>query len=251
MKRDSLKGRLRSYIIVGLIEIVTLGVPQLFRLNQLLFFLASVIAAIEIIAAYRNPSRLRVVGFYDNRADVSPFDPTATYVMMEVAVVLGGGLSYLFLHNRWTAIVITVGCVACDTLAYCIGKLLGQKIVYTKPFPEISPGKTWEGTVGGGICTILILVALCAVTGHLAPNVASSFEFTAIFFLAPICILGDLAASFVKRLLDIKDSADCVHNIRLLKGPELIMRGFGGYLDRLDSICLVSIVLSLSIATTI
>lgn len=242
MKRDSFKGRLRSYAIVGLIEIVTLGIPQLFWLNQLLFLLASIIAAIEIIAAYRSPSRLRAINLYD--IDLST-DPTLTYVLMEVVVILGGGIAYVALHSRWTVIVITVGCVACDTLAYCIGKLIGRKFTRTKPFPEISPGKTWEGTIGGVICTMIILAILCAVTGHLTPGVFGGFEFVAIAFLGLVCVLGDLAASFVKRLLGIKDSADCVHDHRWLKWPEYVMRGFGGYLDRLDSICLVSLVLSL------
>lgn len=107
-----------------------------------------------------------------------------------------------------------------DTGAYCSGSLLGKH----KLFPRISPGKSWEGSIGGGI---FVLIA-AAIIGYFANNGDNSHSLnilqwmglglTVVFFGT----WGDLVESLFKRTLGIKDSGN-------------IMPGHGGMLDRFDS----------------
>ena len=101
-----------------------------------------------------------------------------------------------------------------DTGAYCFGSLFGKH----RLFERISPKKSWEGSIGGGIVAI-----------------ASSFVFAYYFpimtwaewaGLALVVVIfgtwGDLTESLLKRQLQIKDSGS-------------ILPGHGGMLDRFDS----------------
>ena len=110
-----------------------------------------------------------------------------------------------------------------DTGAYICGSLLGRH----KLFPRISPGKSWEGSIGGGILVILSawgLSQLCA-TGALGdcPLVLSPLEYMGLGLTVVIFgTWGDLIESLFKRTLGIKDSGN-------------ILPGHGGMLDRFDS----------------
>uniref|UniRef100_A0AB33JC35 Phosphatidate cytidylyltransferase n=1 Tax=Prevotella sp. GTC17260 TaxID=3236796 RepID=A0AB33JC35_9BACT len=107
-----------------------------------------------------------------------------------------------------------------DTGAYCSGSLLGKH----KLFPRISPAKSWEGSVGGGILVLIV----AAVIGYYANqgdtphtlNIAGwmGLGLTVVFFGT----WGDLVESLFKRTLGIKDSGN-------------ILPGHGGMLDRFDS----------------
>lgn len=108
-----------------------------------------------------------------------------------------------------------------DTGAYCSGSLFGKH----KLFPRISPGKTWEGSVGGAI---LVLVA-AGIIGYLDNNTAmASGQLTIPQWLGLGLVVvvfgtwGDLVESLFKRTLGIKDSGN-------------ILPGHGGMLDRFDS----------------
>lgn len=103
-----------------------------------------------------------------------------------------------------------------DTGSYFVGTTLG----FHKIAPKISPGKTWEGVLGGWLfaCVGLVLV-LWELGRH------KSWWFIAIFSLI-VCILsliGDLFESWLKRRADIKDSGT-------------LLPGHGGFLDRFDGI---------------
>jgi phosphatidate cytidylyltransferase len=104
----------------------------------------------------------------------------------------------------------------CDTGAYFTGRLLGRH----KMSPRLSPGKTWEGAVGGvafAVVTALLLSSLGpALSGWAA---AIGFGLT----VGVAGMLGDLAESLVKRDCEQKDASQ-------------IMPGFGGVLDVVDSI---------------
>ena len=105
-----------------------------------------------------------------------------------------------------------------DTGAYCVGSLLGRH----KLFPRVSPGKTWEGSVGGGL---LVLVA-AAVVGWLTGENTASLSIPVWMGLGLVVVvfgtLGDLVESLFKRTLGVKDSGN-------------ILPGHGGMLDRFDS----------------
>ena len=101
-----------------------------------------------------------------------------------------------------------------DTGAYLCGSLVGKH----KLFPRISPGKTWEGSVGGGMICVALSQALAHYSGFFSPAVWAGFALVVVVFGT----LGDLVESLLKRHLGIKDSGK-------------LLPGHGGMLDRFDS----------------
>jgi phosphatidate cytidylyltransferase len=107
---------------------------------------------------------------------------------------------------------------ASDTGAYFSGKALGR----TKLFERISPGKTWEGWIGG---TLLSLAVAYGLSLYL-PNLNLVHWLGVAALVSVFGVLGDLSESMLKRSLGVKDSG------RLLPGH-------GGILDRFDSLLMV------------
>ncbi|WP_311437900.1 phosphatidate cytidylyltransferase [Hallella colorans] len=107
-----------------------------------------------------------------------------------------------------------------DTGAYCAGSLFGKH----KLFPRVSPAKSWEGSVGGGVLVLVV----AAVIGYLANNGADAHTLNIYQWVGlglTVCVFGtwgDLVESLFKRTLGIKDSGN-------------ILPGHGGMLDRFDS----------------
>ena len=107
-----------------------------------------------------------------------------------------------------------------DSGAYCCGSLLGRH----KLFPRVSPGKSWEGSIGG--CVLVLAVA--ALVGWWANNgdMKHQLGMAAWMGLGLVVVvfgtLGDLVESLFKRTLGIKDSGN-------------LLPGHGGMLDRFDS----------------
>lgn len=103
---------------------------------------------------------------------------------------------------------------AADSGAYCVGKHFGR----VKLAPRVSPGKTWEGVLGG-----LALVAALALfrARWQGPDVAVLLPFC--LAVAGISVIGDLTVSMFKRNAGLKDSGT-------------LFPGHGGVLDRIDSI---------------
>jgi phosphatidate cytidylyltransferase len=108
-----------------------------------------------------------------------------------------------------------------DTGAYLCGSLLGKH----KLFPRISPGKSWEGSIGGGILVMAIAILIWYLTELYGVNELSlnAFEWAGLGLTVVIFgTWGDLIESLFKRTLGIKDSGT-------------ILPGHGGMLDRFDS----------------
>lgn len=108
----------------------------------------------------------------------------------------------------------------CDTCAYCVGMLFGKH----KMSPVLSPKKSVEGAVGG----VLGAAALGALYGCIVNDMLEEEWVIPLFALicgvgALISMVGDLAASAIKRNADIKDYG------RLIPGH-------GGVMDRFDSV---------------
>ena len=102
----------------------------------------------------------------------------------------------------------------CDTCAYCVGMLIGKH----KMAPVLSPKKSIEGAVGGVVGAALLGVIYAAAT-H-----GAMFEYAVICGVgALISMVGDLAASAIKRNQGIKDYGK-------------LIPGHGGILDRFDSV---------------
>ena len=108
-----------------------------------------------------------------------------------------------------------------DTGAYLCGSLLGKH----KLFPRISPGKSWEGSIGGGILVIAVAVLVWYLADQYQLNQLglTAVEWAGLGLTVVIFgTWGDLVESLFKRTLGIKDSGN-------------ILPGHGGMLDRFDS----------------
>ncbi|MBM4763934.1 phosphatidate cytidylyltransferase [Bacillus sp. B15-48] len=108
---------------------------------------------------------------------------------------------------------------ATDSGAYFIGRAFGKN----KLWPEISPNKTREGSVGGVICA-LIVAALFGYFADMNTNLMILLVITAV--LSIFGQIGDLVESALKRHYAVKDSGR-------------ILPGHGGILDRFDSLLFV------------
>ena len=106
-----------------------------------------------------------------------------------------------------------------DTGAYCVGSLLGRH----KLFPRISPGKSWEGSIGGGLLVVAVAFAFGWFENDEGMGMMNEWEWAGLGLVVVIFgTWGDLVESLFKRTLGIKDSGS-------------ILPGHGGMLDRFDS----------------
>lgn len=121
--------------------------------------------------------------------------------------------------QRWVVFATYVFIWANDTGAYCVGSLIGKH----KMFPRVSPGKTWEGLVGGFIFSL--------AASALFATYIQEYAVWQWILIALCCsvfgTIGDLMESLMKRTFGIKDSGK-------------FLPGHGGVLDRFDSILLAS-----------
>jgi phosphatidate cytidylyltransferase len=102
-----------------------------------------------------------------------------------------------------------------DTGAYLVGSFIGKNKMYER----ISPGKTWEGTIGG----VLLCIGVSFVVAKLFPQLELKHWMAVSAIVAVFGTLGDLIESMLKRTAGVKDSGS-------------IMPGHGGVLDRFDSL---------------
>jgi len=122
---------------------------------------------------------------------------------------------------------------AADVVAYFAGRALGGKLFRVKLAPSISPGKTWEGALGGFL-GVLLMAALWLQWDQQHPGLAPSLHtllwqrgwwlaLPAWAFLTAMSVVGDLVESLVKRSAGVKDSSG-------------LLPGHGGVLDRVDAL---------------
>ena len=101
-----------------------------------------------------------------------------------------------------------------DTGAYCTGMLFGKH----RLFERISPKKSWEGSIGGGVFSIIAAIVMAHYFPFMSISIWTGLALTVVIFGT----LGDLTESLLKRTIGIKDSGN-------------ILPGHGGMLDRFDS----------------
>jgi phosphatidate cytidylyltransferase len=108
-----------------------------------------------------------------------------------------------------------------DIAAYFSGRAFGKH----KLAPSISPGKTWEGAIGGGVAVVILGTLFLPLLPNIFPSKITIsyvlFSLVLVVFTA-ISIIGDLFESMLKRQAGLKDSSN-------------VLPGHGGVLDRIDS----------------
>jgi phosphatidate cytidylyltransferase len=118
-----------------------------------------------------------------------------------------------------------------DIGAYFSGKAFGKR----KLAPTISPGKSWEGAIGGGIAVLLVASISIVLAQAAAPWLQDTFAYKlqarfgwaltllALLVLVAASVIGDLFESQLKRRAGMKDSSN-------------LLPGHGGVLDRIDAL---------------
>ncbi len=127
----------------------------------------------------------------------------------------GAGLVFALLLVVWGA----------DAGAYFTGRAVGHH----KLAPQLSPGKTWEGLLGG-----LLLAAVAGVLASVWSPVPVQALVPLAVATAAFSVVGDLAESRLKRVANTKDSGH-------------LIPGHGGVLDRIDSLCAAAPVFALGL----
>jgi phosphatidate cytidylyltransferase len=102
-----------------------------------------------------------------------------------------------------------------DTMAYMVGSRVGK----TKMFERMSPKKTWEGTIGGILFTVLVAFIIYHFSGLFTPATWLGLA----IIIGIFGTLGDLVESMLKRSYTMKDTGS-------------LLPGHGGLLDRFDSL---------------
>lgn len=137
-------------------------------------------------------------------------------------LIPGQNGALLFLpRGAWWLLVVLLGVWGFDTGAFFTGHFFGRH----KLAPAISPGKTWEGVIGGMLLSIIASLLLTVQPLGLPWYLAILLG----VLIGIASVLGDLAESLIKRQTHVKDSGQ-------------IMPGHGGMLDRIDSLLFAVIV---------
>lgn len=157
---------------------------------------------------------------------------TPVRLVMGVLTLVPAGVAVLMIYSwaggQWLILALLLIVASADTGAYFTGKAFGKR----KLAPKVSPGKSWEGVIGG-----LVLVTCIAIS-------YSIFQakpwFTGLLIALPaaaVSVLGDLFESMLKRHRGIKDSGG-------------ILPGHGGVLDRIDGITAAAPIFALALITS-
>ena len=144
------------------------------------------------------------------------------YISLSLGLLLNLRTFYpghaLDMVNKILVIMIILSLWVNDTMAYLVGSLIGKT-----PLTKISPKKTWEGTIGG----ILFSIVVMGVVGYFMSSGLEMKTVVQWMIVAAIASItgtfGDLLQSKLKRMANVKDSGQ-------------IMPGHGGFLDRFDSL---------------
>lgn len=132
-------------------------------------------------------------------------------------------IAVLFRHSPLYLLSVMAIVWVADIGAYFAGKAFGKH----KLAPSISPGKSWEGALGGWLAVLLLAAASTQLQGSFASNLQAKWGwpgFVAVMTLLVMAsIVGDLFESQLKRRAGMKDSSN-------------LLPGHGGVLDRIDAL---------------
>lgn len=153
------------------------------------------------------------------------------YRFLGLVLIVSAGTALMLAHQSGLVFLLSVVaiCWAADIFAYIFGKLFGRR----KLAPRISPGKSWEGAVGGTASVLALSWIVVLLHPHIdflqdTWQVKASAAFHPVVFtlwlivLSAFSIVGDLFESLLKRRSGLKDSSN-------------LLPGHGGVLDRIDA----------------
>ncbi|HEY1058674.1 MAG TPA: phosphatidate cytidylyltransferase [Limnobacter sp.] len=154
-------------------------------------------------------------------------------VFLPLGVVLIGAACVALILAKAQGIVFLLSmiaiCFAADIFAYFFGKAFGKR----KLAPRVSPGKSWEGAIGGAL-SVLALGWLVVALSPTWPWLNETWQVKALqqwhpvlfsfwlLVLSAFSVVGDLFESMLKRAAGMKDSSQ-------------LLPGHGGVLDRIDA----------------
>ncbi|MFT0548328.1 phosphatidate cytidylyltransferase [Allopusillimonas ginsengisoli] len=126
-------------------------------------------------------------------------------------------------HGAWYLVSLLALIWCADIGAYFVGKAIGRR----KLAPKVSPGKTWEGAMGGVVAATAWVLVSMYWPGSFGATLALRWPIGLVILiaigLAAISIVGDLFESLLKRRAGVKDSSQ-------------LLPGHGGVYDRIDAL---------------
>jgi phosphatidate cytidylyltransferase len=186
------------------------GVNNFLIISGVILAAGSFIGLLWVLAFYSGGRYLTTICYMLGGPIFAGFLLAHTLVLRDIGESSNVGRDWLFL----AMLVI----FANDTGAYLVGRTLGRH----RMAPNVSPGKTWEGAVGG----LIWAVAAAVVLGFLLNVSPPRWQLVVIgATVGMLSQCGDIFGSKLKRVSNVKDSGS-------------IIPGHGGVLDRLDSIVL-------------
>ena len=153
------------------------------------------------------------------KGEIQPFVNTALFylgvVYIAVPFALGNMLAFSDGHYSYEVIMgLLILIWANDIGAYFVGSLFGK----ARLFERISPKKSWEGSIGGAVFSMIAAIIIIPYFKSLA-----TVEWGVITIIVIVAgTYGDLVESHFKRSMQVKDSGSFI-------------MGHGGFLDRFDS----------------
>jgi len=189
-------------LLFGVYSLLQQGVsPAVILLPALIWWLLALVS----VVAYPRSGKLWRNGLTRGVAGILVLVPSWAALLL-LHKHFGPGFVILLMLLIWAA----------DTGAYFSGRAFGKR----KLAPQVSPGKTWEGVIGG---MALALLSAAISTRWLEPGDGMAMFLLLVVLTVALSVLGDLLESLCKRVAAVKDSGE-------------LLPGHGGVLDRIDSL---------------
>lgn len=139
------------------------------------------------------------------------------YAVISIHAISTVKFAQIFISGPYLLLSALMLIFAADTGAYFSGKRFGKN----KLAPQVSPGKSIEGALGGLLLALVMAILFTLWCGGVLQDYLNIIAITVVTVI--FSIIGDLMESMFKRQADIKDSSN-------------LLPGHGGILDRIDSI---------------
>jgi len=159
------------------------------------------------------------------RIDAPPPSRTRAIIVAHGAILLAWAALVLLYqtHGAWLLLSLMAMVWCADIAAYFAGRAWGRHTLA----PKVSPGKTWQGAIGGVLAAVTWTLASVTWPGSFGARLVERYGLTVALLLAAmlaaLSIVGDLYESLLKRRAGVKDSSN-------------LLPGHGGVLDRIDAL---------------